>query len=241
MNELVKQKTIAFLAHFTASLIIIGIFVGIVLFLWYPQPFATIENVWEILRIIILVDVILGPLVTLIIYKKDKASLKFDLSLIAAVQIAALAWGVYVTFQQRPVYLVLYTDFFIIVPAVDADMEYARSNKLVIPAQIYLELPANEDDASRILMQQYTNGTVTSNRSDLYRPIDNAVSYMAANSINITQRIVRFPDLQAPVDAFLHRHNAAISDFYYLPIDGRKSLYMGAFDKTTGELIGIVY
>jgi hypothetical protein len=241
MNELAKEKSIAFLVHFIVSLLIIGIFVGVVLLSWYPYPFSRIESVWDILRVIILVDVVLGPLITLIIYKKDKPSLKFDLSLIAAVQIVALSWGAYVTFQQRPVYLVLYTDFFSVVPATDADMDYVSSNKLPVPAQVYLKLPDNKADADKIRMKEYAQGTIQSNRSDLYRPIEQAIQHIAINSVNISQRISKFPDLQAPVDTFLSKQKASVSDFFYMPIDGRRKLHMAAFDKTTGNLIGLIY
>jgi hypothetical protein len=50
---------------------------------------------WEGLRIVIAVDLVLGPLLTLVVYKAGKSSLTFDLSCIAIFQIACLGGGVW--------------------------------------------------------------------------------------------------------------------------------------------------
>jgi hypothetical protein len=52
------------------------------------------------------VDVVLGPLLTLIVYKHGKKTLKFDLTVIALLQLSALMYGLYAVWQSRPVYLV---------------------------------------------------------------------------------------------------------------------------------------
>ena len=52
------------------------------------------------------IDVILGPLLGLLVYKEGKKSLKFDLSVIILIQIAALCYGVFSIEQGRPAWLV---------------------------------------------------------------------------------------------------------------------------------------
>ena len=49
------------------------------------------------------VDIILGPILTFIIYQKNKKSLKFDLFIIACIQISAIGYGVYSMYGGRPV------------------------------------------------------------------------------------------------------------------------------------------
>ena len=60
--------------------------------------------------ILIGVDLVLGPLLTLIVYKQGKPGLKFDLSFIAAVQVAALIYGSYTLHSERPHFLVFAID-----------------------------------------------------------------------------------------------------------------------------------
>ncbi|WP_137939515.1 hypothetical protein [Chitinivorax sp. B] len=96
----------AALTHFVLSLTIFSVVVGICIYLWYPGPFFWIDGGWQGLRIAAPVDLVLGPLLTLIIFVPGKRGLKFDLVVIAMLQIAALIWGIYAIHHQRPAILV---------------------------------------------------------------------------------------------------------------------------------------
>lgn len=99
----------AFLSHLLISIIIVSSVIGLAIFFWYPYPFARIFNLWDALKIVAFVDVVLGPLLTLTVFKPGKPGLKFDLYFIATVQILALSYGVWTTYQSRPV-LMTYND-----------------------------------------------------------------------------------------------------------------------------------
>ena len=60
---------------------------------WYPTPYFAIDGGWQVLRILAGVDVVLGPLLTFIVFKIGKPSLKFDMSCIILMQIGALIYG----------------------------------------------------------------------------------------------------------------------------------------------------
>jgi hypothetical protein len=93
----------------------------VLLRIWYPPPFFTAEGGSELLFILIAVDVVLGPLITLIIFKSGKPGLRFDLAMIGAIQACALAYGLHVMFVARPVYVVLVLDQFETVRANDLE------------------------------------------------------------------------------------------------------------------------
>ena len=86
-------KLKAAIIHLVLSILVIGLFFSLVYFIWYPKPFFEISGVIEPFKLLIIVDVIIGPLLTFIVYKKGKKSLKLDLSVIAALQISALIYG----------------------------------------------------------------------------------------------------------------------------------------------------
>ncbi|MGO1249619.1 TfpX/TfpZ family type IV pilin accessory protein [Psychrobacter sp.] len=69
-------------------------------------------------------DLFIGPLLTLIVYKKNKKSLIFDLSVIVVIQMAALAYGVYSLSQARPVWLTFYNNRFEVVRVNDIEDSY---------------------------------------------------------------------------------------------------------------------
>ena len=100
----------ASLVHLLISALIVGGVVGIVYSLWYPEPTFSIVGVLPIILMLIGIDLVLGPLLTMIVYKDGKPGLKFYLSVIALVQIAALISGAHTLYQEKPHYLVFAVD-----------------------------------------------------------------------------------------------------------------------------------
>ena len=110
-----------FHSHLLLSFLVALSVVGVVFFIWYPSSLATAVGVTHIFLMLLVIDVILGPLLGLLVYKEGKKTLKFDLSVIILIQIAALCYGVYSIEQGRPAWLVYNVDRF----------ELVRKNELV--------------------------------------------------------------------------------------------------------------
>jgi len=91
----------AALIHLSLSVVLIGALALMVIYLWYPFPLYKITGVIEPAKLLVLVDVIIGPLLTFVVYKHNKKYLKLDLSIIAILQIAALSYGVHTIYQGR--------------------------------------------------------------------------------------------------------------------------------------------
>src|ERR1700752_3212328 len=107
--------------HLSLS-ILVAIAVGALLFgVWYPPPFFHAAGADELVLLLVGVDVVLGPLLTLIVFKSGKKGLKFDLACIAIVQSVALVYGLSVMLRSRPVFLVAAVDRFVLVSANDLD------------------------------------------------------------------------------------------------------------------------
>ena len=111
-----------FLSHLSISFLIALLVVGLVFFIWYPSPLASAVGVTHIFLMLLVIDVILGPLLGLLVYKEGKKTLKFDLSVIILIQIAALCYGVFSIEQGRPAWLVFHVDRF----------ELVRKNDLIL-------------------------------------------------------------------------------------------------------------
>ena len=95
----------AFATHMAISLVIFFILLTCITQLWYPGILFDTGNGWKAIMMIVGIDLILGPLLTLIVFNPKKSSLKFDLSIIALVQIAALIYGTWTIQQTRPIAL----------------------------------------------------------------------------------------------------------------------------------------
>ena len=114
-------KIKATLIHLSLSLLLFTVILYFILLQWYPEPFFTAQGGWQGIRLMAFVDLVLGPSLTFIVFNhlKQRKEIIFDLSLIAAVQIAALVWGGYTVYTQRPVALVFWTDAFYTVTSAD--------------------------------------------------------------------------------------------------------------------------
>lgn len=105
--------------HFTICLAIAAVTVTLMLALWYPGPLFEAAGGLGLLYLVVGVDVVLGPLLTLVVYKAGKRGMTFDLAVIAMLQVAALAYGLYVVSLARPAYIVFIKDRFDLATAVD--------------------------------------------------------------------------------------------------------------------------
>ena len=146
--------------HFALSLAIAAAIFLVVFFLWYPGDLFESAGGKRIFFLIIGVDVTLGPLITLVVFKPGKPGLKFDLWVIAVLQTAALAFGVWVLAESRPVYIVYVVDRFELMHANDyppSELANARSSPYVHmpwgrPRVVASTMPAGDPkEADRIL------------------------------------------------------------------------------------------
>ncbi|MGB5325305.1 MAG: hypothetical protein WBN40_07785 [Pseudomonadales bacterium] len=96
----------AFGIHLAISVIIFIVLAAIIVFAWYPGFLFRTDGGWQGIRLIAGIDLVLGPLLTLIVYNRTKKSLPFDLAIIAAVQVTALAAGCWLVYQERPIAVV---------------------------------------------------------------------------------------------------------------------------------------
>ena len=117
----------AFLTHLAASAAIVGSACAIIFLVWYPHPYFLAAGAWTVLRVLIGVDLGLGPLLTLVVFKPGKRGLKFDLAAIALVQLVALVYGVASIYEARPYFTVFAIDRFYVLARDDVDpAELAR-------------------------------------------------------------------------------------------------------------------
>lgn len=116
-----KDKITALLTHLAISAVVAALAVYVVFFIWYPAPLHTAVGVTHIFLTLLAVDITIGPLITFIVYKKDKKSLKFDLAVVALLQLSALCYGMNTVFVGRPAFVVFNVDRFTVSRAHDLD------------------------------------------------------------------------------------------------------------------------
>jgi len=97
------SKKNAFLIHLAASLFVFSILLMLIIYVWYPAPYFDTDYRMKWISMIAFVDLVLGPGLTLLVYRADKPSVRFDMSVILILQITALSWGVWSAWKGHPV------------------------------------------------------------------------------------------------------------------------------------------
>ena len=98
----------AFSTHISVSLCIFFILAYLIVFQWYPSFYFEHDGGDRGLLTIFVVDVVLGPGLTLLVFKRGKKGLKFDMVMILLFQVVALSWGIKSVYLSRPSVTVFY-------------------------------------------------------------------------------------------------------------------------------------
>src|SRR5687767_6716802 len=90
------------------SLGIAGLAALLIFGMWYPYPYRELSGGQALFLIVVTVDLILGPLVTLAVFNRKKpwTELRRDLAIVALLQLGALGYGFWAVAVARPVHLV---------------------------------------------------------------------------------------------------------------------------------------
>ena len=184
-----KEKLLAFAMHVGASFAVYLAFLLIVRFLWYPGFYYDVLNVQPILATLFVVDIVLGPLLTFVVYKKNKPRLKFDIGVIVAFQLAAFLYGGSVVYKERPLYLVYSIDRFVVVTAnsIDPDVIVYPELKINLPQIVATGLPEDLVEKENIMFGVMQGGPDIEYLPYLYRPVSNAKKQIEDNGILVTE------------------------------------------------------
>jgi hypothetical protein len=235
----------AFGAHLALSALIAATVVGLVMWLWYPAPYFMAMGGDVLLRLLIGVDVTLGPLITLIIFKPDKPRLAQDLAIIAALQVAALAYGSYVMFEARPVYNVFVKDRFETVAAnsldsASLDKAPAEFQALPLggPRVVAAHLPKDRNEAASLAMNAAMGGSDVANLPHLYEPYAKAAESVAKASRPLVSLSQKGRDAAVAINDFVTANGNGSRSLGYVPVKARNRDFTAVVDRKSGEIVG---
>jgi len=243
LQSLTRWK--AFGLHLAISALIAGTVVALVVVLWYPSPYFAAMGGEVLLRLLIGVDVVIGPLITLIIFDARKPRLKYDLATIAVLQVAALAYGGYVMFDARPVYNVFVGDRFHTVPANSIDQDsLARSAPgfsplpLDGPRVVGARKPANAEESTQIAMASMVGGPDIPHLPHLYVPYASVAAEAARAAKPLVRLAQKGKEPAEQVADFVSVNGRAGRGLGFVPVKARNRDFAAVVDRKTGEIVG---
>ncbi len=232
----------AFAIHFAISFVIFLIILYFILVQWYPEPLFSTDGGWRVIRIIVGVDLILGPVLTLIVFKSGKKGLKFDLSMIALVQFLALSWGVWTTYIERPAAIIYTLDFFTPVPAYQLAEQGITAKELkkfgdTWPIIIYSDIPKEKQQEA--LYKAMRAGKPLYLLTEYYTKFSKEQApVLKENSMNLEKYVGKRPELKK-----LYQHaltKTAKTNISYLALHSREKWVTVIFDLDEMRIIDTI-
>lgn len=244
MTPLIKSKLTAFLIHLGISTLILSTFLAIVYFIWYPEAFFEIEGGWPVVAVLIAVDIIIGPLLTFIVFNPEKKELYFDLSVIAFVQIAAFIYGSMTIFQERPLYVAFYEDRFSLISAASINIDELKDKALLNgffspPRFVYVQIPATSKERKE-LIHKLESGKDINHFPEYYYPYQENLSHILQNQYRLDLNFIlnNYPEQKAVITEMAQ--GLAIESLIYFPLQGSVKKQVIVLKPDDGSMLGIL-
>lgn len=222
----------ATLWHLTGTLFFAAFAATLVFGLWYPYPYREFSGGSDLFKLIIAVDIISGPLLTLILFSpfKPRRELWRDLTLVAMLQLSALGYGVWSVWQARPLFLVAEIDRFKVI----AKPDLADFSKESLPAEIQpalfagpvtvgIRAPKDAAEKQAVLFASALGGADYGERPGFYIPYD---ATTALKSLQHARPLMPFlqkiPALHPHAKAMADAANTPLESLHYLPVIARQ-------------------
>jgi hypothetical protein len=228
--------------HLGLSALVGASALALMVFVWYPPPLFVAEGGSELVLILVGVDVAIGPLVTLIVFRAGKPGLRFDLATIGVLQAAALAYGMHVVFLARPVYLVFVKDRFEVARAAELDAEALaeardprfRSLPLWGPALAAADFPHDPAERNR-LVELALAGIDLHHFPKYYAPYAERRAEVLARAKTVERLRATEPTAARVVDEYLRESGRGEETVRALMLRARRAWVAVVLDARTAE------
>jgi len=230
--------------HFSIS-VCVGIAAAALIFvLLYPPPYSHAVGADQLILLLLGVDVILGPLLTMVVFKTGKKSLRFDLTVIALLQVCAFLYGMSVVVRARPAFIVGRVDRFVIVSANDLDDEdfekatnpQFRSAPWTGPKVIGAAPPTDTQQHNEVLFSS-ASGKDLEKFPQYYTDYDAVATSMLKYAKPLGDLEKKKPDATGAIANVLSHQKLRDEDVVWVPLDARRASMTMLLERSSGRPI----
>lgn len=241
-----SNRSLCALIHFVISLSCFSVLLFFLVNFWYPGLYFSNSGGWQGIRIVAGIDVVLGPLLTLIVFnpKKSTHELTIDIGLIATIQVIALLWGIYTLHNQRPVAVVFWGKNFMTVPAEALNEQAYNIDNLAgfseeSPPLIYAENPVKLDDLKKMMDMILKQQIPPHHQPRLYRPLKDRFSEIKPFQVNIDEILAKNSGVNDQLLPLLQKNNKNTHDVFYFLLQSKYRNGLLIFDADAQYLGGV--
>lgn len=237
----------AFAVHLTASAAVVGLFLLLTFFVWYPAPLFEVEGTRSVIQLLLGVDIILGPLLTLVVFKPGKPGLKFDLVIIIVIQLSAFTYGANIIFSERPAIVSFAVDRFVVIPVAEEkklgmdklDKQQVKLNAIG-PTFVYAEQPEDTEASQKLLFEALEGKPDLEKRPEYYRDFHANIEKNFAKAMDLRAYAEKFEPAREKIERFLKKSGKSYSDIAAYPVVGKNHDMVLVVDKQSKSIAGSI-
>jgi hypothetical protein len=244
-RPVLQARIRAFAVHLTLSVLVATVVALLVFVAWFPPPYREISGGGELFTLVVAVDVVLGPLITLLVFDRRKPSreLRRDLSIVVILQIAGLLYGLHTVYLARPAILALEGTRLRVVRVADLDgADWAaappefRSVPLVGMHHVATRAPTAAEKSDAVF--HGLEGIDLGMQPEFWLPAAQTQGAWLAASRPIQQLRAKNRTRVAAIDAAVVSLGRDDATLRYLPMLARSTKCVALIDASSGALVG---
>jgi len=229
--------------HFVLSCLVGLSLLAMCWFKWYPSPMLSAIGGYQIFFLIVGIDVILGPALTVVVFNPKKKWLVLDLLVIVVIQFSAFIYGVKFLYEARPAYIAALGKSFQVIQSseiTDGNLAKAKTTlPLWGPILVGVKDPTEYVDISAAQAMESVGGG-KGHMPHLHIPYADMKDEILKNAQDFDDLEKDNEDKKSEIQAWLKANGCDEKTCKYQPMKIRVTLFPAVVDAKTAEYKGIM-
>lgn len=237
----------AFAIHLAISLVILGILLYLLFVHWFPGFLFDTDGGWQALRVIAGVDIVLGPLLTLVAANPAKTTghLRKDFTVIGLIQVTALAAGTWIAWDNRPHALLWYDGTFRSMPYSAFRDEPEAAAWIAAqggerPLKVFVDMPRDPFRRAEVIARANERHSLAMFDATLYRAWPGNVQQLASLTRAARPLLAaKAEGSEATIAGWLATHGMTDADVLPVATSSRYSTYLLMLSASDYRVLGV--
>lgn len=243
-----RAKGRAFCIHLLISLGVAALAAWLVFGLWFPRPYGELADGRRLFLLLLVVDVVVGPLLTFVVFNPHKRLREkvLDFTVIGLLQLGALGYGLWTVSQARPVHLVYEYSRLAVVTAAQLSAEQLekappelRTLPWTGPTLLSLR-PLRDAEEQFNSTMLAASGIPQAAQTELWQPYDAGRVAILETARPLDGLRTKYPTETAMIDRAVAETGKPADRLFYMPVLSRDTAWSVLIDAETARPVGFV-
>jgi hypothetical protein len=243
-----KERVLACAIHLGVSALVAALAAALVFGLWFPEPYGELAGGRQLFMLLLGVDVVVGPVLTLVLFNSRKSLREkiLDFSVIGLLQLGALGYGLWTVAQARPVHLVYEYSRMAVVTAVQVPREQRakappelRGQPWLGPTLLSLR-PLKDAEEQFNTTMLAASGVPQAAQPELWQPYEAGRAAILETAKPLAQLRLKFPGRSDLIDAHIAKTGRSEEGLVYMPVLARDTAWSILLDAQTALPVGFI-